>query len=124
MKTHNNTKLKLLYLADIFRLETDEDHALSVYDLIIKLSNFGITVSRQTLYEDVVLLKDYGLNINTNKHANTILYYLVSREFSIAELKLIVSAIQTSQFISPSKSEELIHKLSSLTSNFQAKQLE
>ena len=93
MKTHNNTKLKLLYLADIFRFETDEDHVLSVYDLIIKLSNLGITVSRQTLYEDVALLKDYGLDINTNKHANTILYYLVSREFSLAELKLIVNAI-------------------------------
>lgn len=125
MQTRSNTKLKLLYLADIFRLETDEDHALPVYELIKKLANFGITVSRQTLYEDVELLKAYGMDIYTNKHiGGATLYNLASRDFDLGELKLLVDTIQSSQFITPSKSKELIQKLSSLTSKFQAKQLE
>ena len=62
-----NTKLKLLYLADIFRLETDENHALSVYELIKKLSDFGITVSCQILCGDIELLKSYGMDIHIKK---------------------------------------------------------
>jgi len=125
MQTSSNTKLKLLYLADIFRFETDEDHALSVSEIIKKLSNFGITVSRQTLYEDVELLKYYGMDIYTNKRVGiTTLYNLKSRDFKFAELKLLVDVIQSSQLITPSKSKELIQKLSSLTSKFHAKKLE
>jgi len=59
----NNSKLKLLYLADILRCETDEDHYLSVSQLIGKLLNYGITVSRQTLYDDIELLKHYGMDL-------------------------------------------------------------
>lgn len=126
MQTSSNTKLKLLYLADIFRLETDEDHALSVYELIEKLADFDISVSRQTLYEDIELLKDYGMDIYTKKQTGNAptLYNLVSRDFNLTELKFLVDAVQSSQFISPPKSKELIDKLSSLTSKYQVKQLE
>ena len=55
MQARSNTKLKLLYLADIFRIETDKEHALSANELIKKLDNCGITVSRQVVYEDVEL---------------------------------------------------------------------
>ena len=104
MKPHNNTKLKLLYLADIFRFETDEDHALSVYELIDKLASFGITVSRQVLCEDIDLLKNYGMDIHIKKQAgrNPRLYNLVNRDFNLTDLKLLVDAVQSSQ-LSPSK---------------------
>ena len=125
MQTSSNTKLKILYLADIFRNETDEYHALSVYELINKLADFGIIVSRQTLYEDVELLKSYGMDINTNKQAGSAtLYNLASRDFSLAEIKLLINSIQDSRLITIPKSKKLIRKLSSLTSKFQAKQLE
>ena len=121
-----NTKLKLLYLTDIFRLETDEDHALSVYELIDKLAGFGITVSRQVLCEDIDLLKNYGMDIHIKKQAgrNPRLYNLVSRDFNLTDLKLLVDAVQSSQLIKTPKDKELIRKLSSLTSKYQAKQLE
>ncbi len=126
MQISGNTRLKLLYLADIFRLETDEDHALSVYELIKELANYGITVSRQTLYEDVELLKDYGMDIHTNKQSGSAptLYNLASRDFSFAELKLLVDTIHSSKSILPPKNKELITKLSGLTSKYKAKELE
>jgi len=126
MQTSSNTKLKILYLADIFRFETDEDHALSINELIIKLSNFDITVSRQTLYEDVALLKKYGMDIYTNRQAGRAptLYNLINRDFSLSELKLLVEIIQSSQITTPPQSKELICRLSTLTSKYQAKQLE
>ena len=121
----NNQKLKLLYLADILRCETDEDHSLSVSELIQKLSEYGIAVSRQTLYEDIETLKDYGMDIFTEKNTGSANQYsLASRDFELPELKLLVDTIQFSQLVTPNKSKDLIHKLSSLTSEFQAKQLE
>jgi biotin operon repressor len=60
---HNNLKLKLLHLADVLRQETDEDNPLSTTDIIKKLAERGITVNRKTLYEDIELLKEHGLDI-------------------------------------------------------------
>ena len=121
----NSTKLKLLYLADIFRRETDEEHTISIAALIRRLNEYGITVNRNTLCEDIELLKDYGLDICTSKESGTANQYnLANRDFELPELKLLVDAIQFSQLITPNKSMELIHKLSGLTSSHQAKQLE
>ena len=125
MAVNNNAKIKLLYLADIFRSETDEDHSLSVSEIIQKLLEYGINISRQTLYEDIELLKDYGMDIFTTKNAGFAnLYNLASRDFEVPELKLLVDTIQFSQLVTPNKSKQLISKLSGLTSEHQAKQLE
>ena len=50
-------------------------------------------------------------------------YYLASRQFELAELKLLVDAVQSSKFITTKKSRELIGKLESLCSGAQGKQL-
>ena len=120
-----NMKLKLLYLTDIFRCETDEDNPLSVTDLIEKLADYGISSNRKTLYEDIELLKKYGMDIYTHKNAGAAnMYHLASRDFELPELKLLVDTIQFSQFVTPKKSKELIHKLTELSSVYQACQLE
>ena len=125
MMIHNNLKLKLLYLVDVLRQETNEDTPLSTTNLIKKLSGCGITINRKTLYGDIELLKEYGMDIYTEKTAGSAnLYNLASREFELAELKLLVDTIQFSQLVTPTKSKKLIHKLSNLTSKHQAKQLE
>ena len=58
-----------------------------------------------------------------SRRSRTIGYYVDAREFELPELKLLVDAVQSSRFITPKKSTELIQKLSSLTSNPQAGQL-
>lgn len=50
-------------------------------------------------------------------------YCLVSREFDLPELKLLVDSVQCSKFITAKKSTELIKKLEGLTSKYQAKDL-
>ena len=50
-------------------------------------------------------------------------YYLASRKFELAELKLLVDAVQASKFITTKKSRELIAKLETLCGREQAKQL-
>jgi len=46
-----------------------------------------------------------------------------SRAFELAEVKLLIDAIQSSKFISKSKSDELIKKMNTFVSEHQAKQL-
>ena len=50
-------------------------------------------------------------------------YYIGSRQFELAELKLLVDAVQSSKFITEKKSAELIRKLETLCSRNEARQL-
>lgn len=50
-------------------------------------------------------------------------YHVGSRAFELAEVKLLIDAIQSSKFISKSKSDDLIKKMNTFVSEHQAKQL-
>jgi len=51
-------------------------------------------------------------------------WFVGARQFELPELKLLVDAVQSSKFITRRKSDALIHKLESLASTHQAKQLQ
>lgn len=120
---NSNIKLKLLYLMDILLEKTDENNYLTVNDIITELSRYGISAERKSIYSDIELLKLYGLDIICHKgRANK--YFIGSRDFELAELKLLVDSVQSSKFITHKKSKELIKKLEKLTSKSQAKDLD
>ena len=48
---------------------------------------------------------------------------LISREYDIAEIKLLIDAVESSKFITKKKSEELVAKLSKMAGRNQAEQL-
>ncbi len=116
-----NQKLKLLTLLDILRRETDEDHPIAVPTLIDALEARGISAERKSIYADVAALQDLGYDIVLEKGRG---YYLASREFELAELKLLVDAVQSSKFISEAKSRKLIDQLKGLCSRHEATQLQ
>ena len=47
-------------------------------------------------------------------------YHVVERPFQLAELKLLVDAIQSSKFITVKKTRELIGKLEKMVSRYEA----
>ena len=118
-----NQKLKMLYLVKLFSEETDDDHALTMPEIISRLADYGVNADRKTLYQDFAMLRDYGLDIIAEQNGRSHLYYLGSRDFELPELKLLVDAVQSSRFITDRKSQELIKKLESLVSRHQGKQL-
>ena len=115
-------RLKILYLYKILTEQTDETHSLSMPEIITKLESYGISAARKALYEDIEALKLYGVDIVDSKGRKAD-YRVVSREFELAELKLLVDAVQASKFITRKKSEELINKLEELAGKKQAQQL-
>ena len=124
MARSDNQKLKLLYLAKIMKEETDDDHYLTMPQIISKLASYGIDASRKSIYTDIEALNVYGMDILKERIGSQTFYHCGSREFEIAELKFLVDAIQSSKFITVRKTRELIKKLESLVSTYDAKLLE
>ena len=122
MARAENQKLKLIYIAQILLERSDEEHVITTQDLIGMLERYGIRAERKSIYTDIDALIDFGLDIIKVKERPGG-YYLASRQFELAELKLLVDAVQAAKFVTEKKSKELIGKLETLCSREQAKQL-
>lgn len=116
-------KQKLLYLQKILLEKTDENHALTANEIKQELALYGIKTERKSLYDDLNILENFGLDICRTR-SKTVKYYVGSRDFEIPELKLLVDAIQSSRFITQKKSLSLIKKLEGLVSENDGKQLQ
>ncbi len=123
MAKSENQKLKLLYILKILQEKSDEKHPVSTKELIDYLDREGIAAERKTIYTDIHALEDFGYPVKIRK-GKTSGYYLESREFEMAELKMLADAVLACKFISQSKTKEIIDKLSSMTSVHEAKQLQ
>ena len=124
MSKSTNQKLKLLYILDYLERNTDEYHGVTMADIIGYLASNGISAERKSIYDDIELLRVYGYDIMGEQTTGNFFYKLVSREFELAELKLLVDAVQCSKCITEKKSNELIKKLENLSSKYDARTLQ
>ena len=122
MPKTSNQKQKVLYLMKILLDQTDETHKLTVNDLIAKLAEHDIKAERKTIYDDVEVLKLFGLDIVLDKTRSRG-YYVATRDFELPELKLLADAVQSSKFITERKTMQLIKKLEGLMSKHDAGKL-
>ena len=119
----NNTKMRTLCVMQILNERTDENHILNASDLCqILETEYDITADRRTIYNEVEILQSYGMDIVQIKGKRSG-YYVASRLFELPELKLLVDTVQSAKFLTEKKSRELIHKLETLCSRFEAEQL-
>lgn len=119
----NNAKLRPLYLAKILYERTDEDHYLTTMQLAqILEEEYGIPAHRQTIKTDIELLQQFGMDIQEVKSTQN-RYNLISRQFEIAELKLLIDAVQSSKFISKERSEQMVSKIVTLAGQHKAEEL-
>jgi len=123
MPKGKNQKLKLYILSQIMTEKTDDEHGLSMKEIQMRLAEYGITADRKSLYDDLEALRVLGIDIIGEQHGGGYLYHVGKKKFDIAELKLLVDAVQSSKFITEKKSNELIKKLTSMASDYEAAQL-
>ena len=117
------TKPRILYLLRILEQYTDEEHPLTTKQLIDKLQDeYGISAHRTTLSKDIAALQEFGVDIVT-VHSTQSKYFIGSRKFELPELKLLIDAVESSRFITAKKSESLIRKIHTLTSQGQVSKL-
>jgi predicted DNA-binding transcriptional regulator YafY len=125
MAKGNNQKLKALHLLDILREQSDEEHPLTLNQLMSALEHRGVEIrDRKSLYSDIEALRLYGADIVGQHRGREYVYYLGEREFELPELKLLADAVQSSRFITQSKTMKLLGKLQRLTSAHQGHQLQ
>lgn len=116
-------KLKLYYLSKIMSDLTDDTHYLTMPQIQTELARYGVTADRKSLYDDLQQLEVLGLEVTGEPFGRSYRYHVTDKQFELAELKLLVDAIQSSKFITERKSSELIRKLEQHASRFEAGQL-
>ena len=118
----NDAKLRPLYLAKILYEQTDEDHYLTTTQLIkILEERYSVKSHRQTIKADIEILKKFGMEIEEVKSTQN-RYNIFGRKFDQAELKLLIDAVESSKFITKSKSDALVEKIGMLTSQYRAQE--
>ena len=118
-----NQKTKLLHLYQIMLHQTDEDHPITVAQMIEQLARYDIKAERKSIYDDLEALRLFGLDIQCRR-GKTPGWFVGERDFELPEVKLLMDAVQSSRFITQKKSDALIRKLESLASVHQAGQLQ
>lgn len=115
-------KIKLLTLIDIFNKKTDDEHPLTATQLCQELKKHDIVAERKSIYNDIEVLIQYGFDINKAQNPKQG-FYLATREFEFPEIRLLIDAVSTAPFITQKKTEELVLKLKSMVSGYQAEQI-
>ena len=123
MSKSPNQKQKLIRLMQLLYERTDEEHPASAETLIGWLAEYNVPAERKSIYSDLETLAACGCDI-ARRGGGAGGYFIAGRDFELAELKLLVDAVQSSRFITLRKSNELIRKIERLASAHQARGLQ
>ena len=115
MTANSKAKLKTLYIRRMLEEETDVEHGLTMRDIIERLEAEGIEAERKSIYRDIELLREFGLDIHTYQR-NPVEYALERRDFTLSELMLMVDAIESSKFLTRRQANLLVGNIKSLAS--------
>ena len=120
-KRPNQTK-KIPLIIKMLREETDDEHGLTMNEIIERLSEQGVEAERKSIYRDFDVLRECGYDI-IKRTGRPTEYALGEREFEYPELLLLVDAVQSSRFLTTRKSNQLLQRIKGLTSMHQAEAL-
>ena len=109
MKNNKRSLFILKYLTE----QTDETHLATITNINEYLRQYDLDANRETISECIKELQDVGYDIFCVRSTQN-QYYMRERPFSLAEVKLLVDAVQSSRFISEEQSLELVSKLADL----------
>ena len=124
MSRGTNQKFKLSFLSKIMLEKTDDEHSLTMPQIMAELEKYEVTAERKSIYQDFQDMEKLGIEIIKEQVGRETYYHVGAREFELAEVKILIDAIQSSKFITQSKSRQLITKIKNLVSEHQAKQLQ
>ena len=113
MPVEKGLRLKLLKIWEILRQETDEKHTMGTTELLCRLDDIGIKCDRRTLYADIKALTDSGYEIKCVRRKSNE-YYVEKSDFSMAEIQILMDAVQAATFITEKKTAQLVNKIAEL----------
>lgn len=114
-------RTRILHVKDFLEEYTDEERSAGMWEIKKYLDAHDIPAEAKSIRDDIHALMDYGMDIELENGKQ---WKLLSRDFDLAEIKLIVDCIASSKFLSEAKSKELIQKIEGLVSVRQRRQLD
>ncbi|MBE6470503.1 MAG: WYL domain-containing protein [Coriobacteriaceae bacterium] len=123
MPKHPNQTKKIPLIIRMLREETDDEHGLTMSQIIERLAEEGVEAERKSIYRDFEVLRECGYDV-VKRTGRPTEYALGQREFEYPELLLLVDAVQSSRFLTTRKSRQLLQRIKGLTSIHQADALE
>ena len=128
MYTKQPKKMLIMNILDILRKYTDEDHRLSQREIMeILEQEYDMKAERKAVKRNLMNLLEYGYNIEysesirvNKKGEEEILYtdWYLERDFSDAELRLLIDSLLFSKHIPFRQCKELIRKLEGLSNKY------
>lgn len=73
-----NQKAKILYLEKILH-GTDETHPCTMQEILGRLQEYGISAERKSIYDDMEVLRDFGMDIKFKRGKSTGYYVIGSK---------------------------------------------
>ena len=104
--------------------KTDDEHSLTMPQILEELEKYEVSAERKSIYEDFKDMSKLGIDVIKEQRGRETFYHIAGREFELAEVKLLIDAVQSAKFITQKKSKSLISKVKNFVSEHQAKQLQ
>lgn len=112
-------KMAMLYILDILKEYSDENHLLTHKDIINKLNNIHhIELERKTVATNLDLLAEYGYDINKGPTGG---FYLGERDLDETEIKFLIDAVYSSKLITGKQATQISKKIYSGLSMYEQK---
>ena len=133
MYTAQPKKLLIINILDILKKYSDEDHRLSQKDIAGILDReYGMKADRKAIKRNLLDLADFGYGIEFSETARLctdrktgekeenvkLTDFYLSRDFTDAELRLIIDGLLFSKHLPTGQLKELIGKLEGLSSTY------
>ena len=112
---------RLLRVKEILET-TDEDHPITCARILAQLDSMGIECNRKSVLRDIDFFKEYGMDIiqcSDNKKG----VFLASRDFEDWELKVLIDAVRSANFLTRDQTESLTTRIAGLASEASAQTL-
>lgn len=121
------TNGNILYILNVLKKYTDEDHILSRTQICKKIKEiYGTNIERQTFYRDInLLIEKFGFDISTYND-NGRGYYILrdpETEFEIGEILAIIEQFSYASYIPEFISNEIILKCKNMLNVYEQEKL-
>lgn len=114
MRQRNQQKMKMLFLVEMLRECTDEQHPLTTEEIAERIRARGISCDRRTVSIDMEQLNEHGIEVMSVMRGHKKAYYMDDSRFDLPELRTLIDAVQAAGFITEKKSAALIDKIAAL----------
>ena len=115
MANSGNQKKKLLALLRVLQAESDREQGLTMPQLIERLEARGMPAERKAVYRDLEALRDAGFDVR-KLPTRPVQYALVRTELDFDDVMMLIDVVQSSPFLTESKSNQLVRGLKDLVS--------